>query len=154
MVAIPTVIAMVTVPTMAAMAAVAAMASMLPGRSRFELLVLFPYIGDQILAKSLCFVNHVRVRASDGKIHVLIAFAVSCGFKVTRPSALDLHSAASLLLNILHVRPAVADDLSSEIEAWNGLQVDGDLFNTPFASSEFITFNRLLLSATESTIIH
>lgn len=65
--------------------------------------------------------------------HVLVAFASRRVLNIARTAALDLNSAASLMLDVLHIRSAVSDDLGSQIEAGDRVKGDGDLFLGPFA---------------------
>jgi hypothetical protein len=70
--------------------------------------------------------------ARNMKEHVFIAFVVGRALEVARSTAFDLHATTSLLLNVLHIRPAVADDLRSQVESLNGFQVNGNSFLGPF----------------------
>ena len=53
------------------------------------------------------------------KIHVLITFFVGCGFEEPGPTALDLNTAARFLLDVLHVGAAMANNLGTQVEAWD-----------------------------------
>ena len=110
-------------------------ATTVTGWATLELLILLCYVGDQVFAKLLGLLDHVRVRTAevyeyavlgssfghlrDMEEHVLVAFSVRCGFEVTRPAALDLHSATSFLLYMLHIGPAMPDYLSAQVESVN-----------------------------------
>lgn len=102
-------IASITVTTVAITAAIARWATL-------EFLVLLLDVGDQILTKLLCLLNHVGVRSSDVKKHVLITLMVGSRLQVARSPALDLHTAASLLLDVLHISTTMPDDLSAQVE--------------------------------------
>ena len=65
--------------------------------------------------------------------HILVTLAVCCLLEEPRASTLDLDTAASLVLNVLHVGAAMANDLGPEVETWNGLEVDWDFRLRPFA---------------------
>lgn len=67
------------------------------------------------------------------EIHVIVAFPVSRGLKISRTTALDLDTAASLLLNVLHVRATMSNNLSSEVETSNLFEIDRYLCLGPFA---------------------
>jgi hypothetical protein len=55
---------------------------------------------------------------------------------------------------MFHVRPAMADNLGSEIEALNRFQIYWNLFNTPFTPSILVSLNRIwLITTTKPTII-
>ena len=86
--------------------------------------------------------------------HILIALAIRRGLEIARAAALDLHSATSFLLYVLHVRTAGADDLGAQVEARNRIQADGDLGLGPLAPSELISFHLLLVAASESAFVH
>lgn len=118
-----------------------------------EFLILFLDIGNQVFAELFGLGDHIWVRSAmsiksirqikaerwfcsgyirDMKKHGFIAFMVSRCFKVARASAFDLNTASSFLLDMLHIGTAVADDLSTEVEAMNRLKVDGNLLLGPF----------------------
>lgn len=119
-------------------------------RARLEFFVLLRDIGDQVFTKLPCLGNHLRVGSAewivsnwpknvekrhlrDVKEHVFIAFPVRCGLEIPGSAALYLHSASGLLLNMLHVRATVANDLSTQVESLDWLQSDWDLLFRPFA---------------------
>lgn len=64
--------------------------------------------------------------------HRFIAFPASAGLHETRTTAFNLNLAASLLLDVLHVGTALADDLSAEVEARDRFEIDGDPLLGPF----------------------
>ena len=45
---------------------------------------------------------------------------------------LDLDTAVGLLLDVLHIRATMADNLGTQVEAGNGFEVDGDPVVWPF----------------------
>lgn len=107
----------------------------------------------------------------DVKVHILVTLTVRCCFQISRATALDLHAASSLLLDVLYVRSAMTNDLSAKIETRGWFQINGDLFHTPFTlpfgqldfpkqtvnstySTVFITLNLILISAAKTAIIY
>jgi predicted solute-binding protein len=104
------------------------------------------------------------------KIHVLITLATSTMLHESGATALDLDSASSLLLNVLHISATVTNDLSAKIETWNWFKVDGNLLLGPFAlfsisyhdfqaanetySAKLISLNGLWFSSTKSSFIY
>ncbi len=67
------------------------------------------------------------------QIHGFVAFAASVSLDESGPAALDLHAATGFLLDMLHVRPAMADHLGTQVEARHGFQIDVDALFRPFA---------------------
>lgn len=67
------------------------------------------------------------------QIHGLLALLVGAVFHESRTSSLDLDTASSLLLNMLHVRTTVPHDLGPQIEPWDGIKIDWNSFLRPFA---------------------
>lgn len=67
------------------------------------------------------------------KEHILVTFVVRRGFKITGTAALDLDTAARLLLDMLYISSAMADNLSAQVEPMNWFQTDWDLLLGPFA---------------------
>lgn len=65
--------------------------------------------------------------------HRLITLPASTGLDKSRAAALDLDTAASLLLDVLHVGATLADNLRTEVESRNGFEVDGNALIRPFA---------------------
>lgn len=65
--------------------------------------------------------------------HRLITLPASAGFDESRAAALDLDTAASLLLDVLHVGATLADNLRTQVEPRNGFEIDGDTLIGPFA---------------------
>lgn len=66
------------------------------------------------------------------KEHVLINFLIGGCLEVTRSSSFDLDSASRLLLDILHIRPTMADNLCAQVEAGSRVDANGYLFFRPF----------------------
>lgn len=156
-------------------AAVAAVAG--AWRARLELFVLLRDVGHEVLAQLLGLLHHVRVWASDVQVHGLFGLAACGVLDVTRSLTLDLHTAACLLLDVLDVGAAMADNLGAQVEAWDGLKGDGDLLFGPFAlehvsnmsydkmvssrgflpgtySTEFVSLNGVLLATLEPAFVH
>lgn len=73
------------------------------------------------------------------QIHGLIAFHLGAVLVKARATAFDLDAAIGFSLDMLDVRTTLADNLSSKIEAWDWLEVDGDLFVGPFALARFVS---------------
>lgn len=71
------------------------------------------------------------------QIHVLVALSASALFHESRATALDLDTTSSLLLDVLDVRTAMANNLSAEVEARNGFEIDRDLLFRPFTLFSF-----------------
>ena len=67
------------------------------------------------------------------KIHIILTLAIRRSLEIAGTAALDLYAAASLLLNMLHIRTAMANDLGAQVETWNRLKVNGDAGLGPFA---------------------
>lgn len=65
--------------------------------------------------------------------HGFVTFPASARFDESRTAALDLNTAASLLLDVLHVGAALADNLSTQVESRNRLEVDRNPLIRPFA---------------------
>lgn len=68
--------------------------------------------------------------------HVFIAFSVSGSFKVAGTTALDLNTAFGFLLNVLHIRTAMTDNLRTKVEPWDGFEINGDSLLGPFSLNE------------------
>ena len=67
------------------------------------------------------------------QVHLLVTLAVSLALQEARPTSLDLHAASGLLLDVLHVRSALTDDLGAQVEARYWLEIDRNPFFWPFA---------------------
>lgn len=67
------------------------------------------------------------------QIHRFIAFSASAVFNETRSTAFDLNLAVSLLLDMLHIRTALADYLSTKVESRKRFEIDRDSLLGPFA---------------------
>lgn len=162
-------IAAITAAIMAVSTAVAAIAR--PWGARLELFVLLRDVDHQIFAQLLGFLNHIGVRASDVQVHGLLSFTAGRVLDITRALTLDLHSAASLLLDMLHIGTTVAYNLGAEIKSRNRLEGDGDLLLRPFAleilsvivsemqpaestySTIFVTLDSILLATAETALV-
>lgn len=66
------------------------------------------------------------------KIHVLITFAASAMFHKSRATTFDLHSASSFLLDMFDIGTPMTNNLSTEIEPWDRLEIDRDPLLWPF----------------------
>lgn len=73
--------------------------------------------------------HHVR----DVQIHLLITFVSRVVLHKARASTFDLNTASSFLLDVLDIRAALANDLSTEIEARDGFEIDRNLLFWPLA---------------------
>lgn len=65
--------------------------------------------------------------------HRFVAFTASAGFDEARATTLDLDTATSLLLDVLHISTALSNDLSAQVETGNWLKIDGNALIRPFA---------------------
>lgn len=65
--------------------------------------------------------------------HRIVAFALRAGFDEARATALDLDATAGLLLDVLHIRTTLTNDLGTQIEPGNRLEVDWNALVWPFA---------------------
>jgi hypothetical protein len=79
----------------------------------------------------MCYSRNVQ-------IHRLVTLLSCTVFHESRASALDLNSAASLLLNMLHICTTVAHNLSSEVKTRNRFKINRDLFLRPFSLLELV----------------
>lgn len=66
------------------------------------------------------------------KIHILIALSTSAVLHESRAATLYLDTASSFLLDMFDIRTAMSDDLSTKVEAGEGLKIDRDLLFWPF----------------------
>lgn len=64
--------------------------------------------------------------------HRVVAFALRAVFDEAGATALDLDAAAGLLLDVLHIRTTLTNDLGAQIEPGNRLEVDWDALVWPF----------------------
>jgi hypothetical protein len=80
------------------------------------------------------------------KIHVLIALLTSPVFHESRATALDLDTASGLLLDVLHIRTSMANNLSAEVKARKRFEIDRDLLFRPFALFPYQQGNHSLVS--------
>jgi hypothetical protein len=89
------------------------------------------------------------------QVHLLIALHLGIVFLESTAPSLDLDSATRLLLDVLDVRPASSNDLSAQVEARNGLEIDWDTLLRPLATAQVIALDLgLFLSrATETTFV-
>lgn len=90
------------------------------------------------------------------KVHLLIALGVGVVLDEAASTSLDLNTASRFLLNVLDVAAARSDDLSAQVEPWNGLQINWNALVWPLAAATLITLVlRLLggLAATETTLV-
>ena len=72
--------------------------------------------------------------------HRFIAFPASARLDEARAPALDLNAAPRLLLNMLHVGTALADNLSTQVEPRDWLEIDRDPLIGPFTLYTVSTF--------------
>lgn len=131
-----TVAAVVPIPAIAsAKVAVSAAIAAVAGawRTGLEILILLRDVDHEILAQLLGLLDHVGVRAGDVQVHGLLSLTAGRVLDIAGSLALDLHAAAGLLLDVLHVGATVAYDLGAQVEAGNGLEGDGDFLLRPFA---------------------
>lgn len=69
------------------------------------------------------------------QVHLLVTLHLSIMFLESTAPTLDLNSATRLLLNVLDVRSASSNDLSAQVEARNGLEIDWDTLLRPLAAA-------------------
>ena len=74
-------------------------------------------------------------------------------FHEARVAALDLDTAAGFLLDMLDVSSAVTDDLSSEVKAGNGLQINRNTLFWPFTPTKFVTFDLLWFTSSKPPLV-
>ena len=67
------------------------------------------------------------------EVHWLIAFAVGAMFHKAGISPFDLNATSGFLLDVLNVGASMTHHLCSQVEAWDGLQVDWYPLFRPFA---------------------
>lgn len=65
--------------------------------------------------------------------HRFVAFPASAVFNEARSTAFDLNFAVSSLLDMLHIRTALADYLSTKVESRKWFEIDRDSLFGPFA---------------------
>ena len=78
------------------------------------------------------------------EIHVLITLTASTMLHEARSTALDLDTASSLLLNMLHICSAMTYNLSPKVKAGDWFKINRNLLLWPFA---------LFLSATVTSFV-
>jgi hypothetical protein len=106
------------------------------------------------------------------QIHRLVALPIRAMFSEAGAASFDLDFAAGLLLNMLHVRSTLTDNLGSQVETLDRLKVDRNSLLGPFPlyqvirtpnfiqaqvvtyPSKFITFNLRLFPTAESTFVY
>ena len=76
----------------------------------------------------------------DVEVHRFIALAVSAMFHKPGISPFDLNATSGFLLDVLNVGASMTHHLCSQVEAWNGLQVDGYPLFRPFALQSMLEF--------------
>lgn len=67
------------------------------------------------------------------KIHRLVTLTISARLNEARAPAFDLHSAARLLLNVLHIGTTLTDDLGSQVKTGDWLEINSNALIGPFA---------------------
>lgn len=67
------------------------------------------------------------------EVHCLVTLTVSARLDEARAAALNLDSAASLLLDVLHVSATLANDLSTQVESGHWFEINRDSLIRPFA---------------------
>ena len=65
--------------------------------------------------------------------HWFVAFPPRARFNETRATALDLHTTASLLLDVLDIGTTLTNDLCAQIEARYRFKINRDALLRPFA---------------------
>ncbi len=74
------------------------------------------------------------------EVHWLIALAVGAMFHKTGISPFDLNATSGFLLDVLDVGASMTHYLCSQVEAWDGLQVDRYPLFWPFALQSTLKF--------------
>lgn len=105
------------------------------------------------------------------QVHWLVALCACTVLHEAGAPTFDLDTTSGLLLDVLHIRSAMAHDLGSEVEARHWFHVDRYALFRPFAlntsvsrlpqgwevnsayTSEFISFKLVWLAATKSAFI-
>ena len=77
--------------------------------------------------------DFIRVRTGYVKVHWLITFLISAMFDEAGVAPLNLDPASGFLLNVFDVGASVSDNLRSQVESLNGLEIDGDALFRPLA---------------------
>jgi hypothetical protein len=95
-------------------------------------LVLLADGGDQVLAELLGALDFDGVGAGDVEVQRLVAL-VGAVLAEAGAAAFDLYAAARLLLDVLDVLSAVANDGGAQVEAGNRFQSNGYLLLRPLA---------------------
>lgn len=70
--------------------------------------------------------------------HVLITLTAGGNLEVARTTTFDLDTAASLLLDVLHVGSAMTDHLSPQVKARERLKFYRDFFLGPFSLFQLV----------------
>lgn len=96
--------------------------------------------------------------ASNVQIHVFIALSSCRMLHKSRATALNLHTAARFLLDMLDICTPVTYNLSSQIETWDRFKIDGDFLLWPFAlhnvSNNLLKYDIYLLCRTRHAQRH
>ena len=87
------------------------------------------------------------------QIHLLITLPACIVIHEATATTLDLHTTARFLLDVLDVAPARTNNLSTQIEARDWLEVDGNALFRPLAATERIALDLRLLSTTEAALV-
>jgi len=111
-------------------------------------------IDQQIFAEFFGVLDLLGIRTRYMQIHGLVALLSRAMFHETGSTTFYLHTATSLLLNVLHVSTSVAYNLSPQIEPWKRLKVNRNAFFGPLTATKFIPFNLVRFPATESSLIN
>ena len=102
-------------------------------RVGLEAFILLSHIAQKVFAKLFRPLDFLRIWPRDMKIHRFIGFCTSAMFHEAAPTAFDLDSATSLLLDVLDICAAMANHLSSKIKARDRLHIDRYTLFGPFA---------------------
>jgi len=122
-------------------------------RVRFEVLVVLADALQEIQAQLFAFFDLLRLRTGDVKIHGFVGLLAGGMLHEARTAAFDLNTAAAFLLNMLDVGSSLAYNLGTEVEARNIFHVERDTLFGPFAPSEFIALNGVLVSSAEAALV-
>jgi hypothetical protein len=90
------------------------------------------------------------------KVHLLITLDTGIVLHEPTAAAFDLHAATSLGLDVLDVASSRANDFRAKVKARDWLEVDGNTFVRPLASTHGIPLDLLtlwLIATAESALV-
>lgn len=102
-------------------------------RVGLEAFILLSDIDQKVFAQFFRSLDFLGVWSGDMEIHGLIRLGACAVLHEAAAAAFDLDPTTCLLLDVLNISAAMANHLSSEIEAWNRFHVDWYMLFGPFA---------------------